>query len=50
LKWPPIGCHTDWDAVVQKTCSDAEDFAKQVERLSEIELWENMADVQNGTY
>lgn len=47
---PPIESQEDWENLLSKLWSDAERFAKLVERLSEEKLWSDFADEKYGSY
>ena len=47
---PPIRSQEDWQALLDKTWSDAENFISLVEKLPEDRLWENLADEKYGNY
>jgi hypothetical protein len=47
---PPIQSQTDWENLVNKTWTDAENFAVLIEQLPENKLWETMADEKYGSY
>ncbi len=47
---PPIRSREDWEKLLDKTWTDAEDFASLIEQLPESKLWENMADEKYGNY
>jgi hypothetical protein len=47
---PPIQSQEDWDQLVGKLFSDAEEFAQLAEQLPESRLWENLASEKYGNY
>ena len=47
---PEINSKEDWDALVTKVFTDAENFASMLEKLPENRLWENIADPKYGNY
>ena len=47
---PPINSQEDWEAMVQKTWSDAESFAILIEQLPEEQLGQNFTDKKYGHY
>jgi hypothetical protein len=47
---PPILTQEDWENLVNKTWTDAENFAVLIEQLPESKLWETMADEKYGNY
>jgi len=47
---PPINSQEDWDGLLNKTWTDAENFAVLIEQLSENKLWEDFTDKEYGTY
>jgi len=47
---PPILSPEDWDKLMDKTWSDAENFANLIEQLPESTLWKNFADIKYGNY
>lgn len=47
---PPIQSQEDWQALIDKTLDDVENFASLVEKLPEEKLWENLADPKYGNY
>jgi uncharacterized damage-inducible protein DinB len=47
---PPIGSQKDWEALLEKTWREAEEFAKEVEHLPEDKLDEVFSDPKYGTY
>lgn len=47
---PPIQSQTDWDAMVNKTLSEAEQLAKLIEQLPENNLNNDFADKKYGNY
>ena len=47
---PIINSEEDWQALVNKTFSQAEEFAFLIEQLPEEKLWQNIADEKYGIY
>ena len=47
---PPILSQEDWEALENKTFTDAEVFAALIEQLPENKLWEIFSDEKYGTY
>ncbi len=47
---PPILSQEDWEKLLDKTWTDAEDFAILVEQLPESKLGENFSDEKYGSY
>ena len=47
---PPILSQEDWEKLLDKTWTDAEDFAILVEQLPESKLGENFSDEKYGGY
>ena len=47
---PPINTTKDWEGLVSKTFTDAEEFASLIEKLPEATLWEDIADPKYGDY
>ena len=47
---PPIVCKEDWEKLLAKTFTDAENFALLVEQLPESKLDETFTDEKYGTY
>ena len=47
---PPIHSEKDWQKLLDKTWSDAEEFASLIEQLPETTLWEDFADKKYGSY
>ena len=47
---PPILSQNDWEKLLNKMWSDAENFAQLVEQLPEHELWEDFTDKKYGNY
>ena len=47
---PPICSEDDWQKLLDKTWSDAEEFASLIELLPESKLWEDFADKKYGSY
>jgi hypothetical protein len=47
---PPIHSQHGWEALLNKTWTEAEEFAALIEQLPESRLWENLADEKYGTY
>jgi hypothetical protein len=47
---PPIRSSEDWENLLNRTWTDAEDFARLIEELPESKLWEDFADGKYGNY
>ena len=47
---PPIHSQQDWENLLNKVWTDAENFASLVEQLPESRLWENLTDEKQGNY
>ena len=47
---PPIRSRKDWEALLNKTWTDAEAFAGLVEQLPEERLWEDFFEKKQGIY
>lgn len=47
---PPIDSEKDWEALVNKFWSDAENFATAVEQLPESRLWDDFSVGKYGNY
>lgn len=47
---PPIKNQEDWQHLVDKTLTEAEEFAKHIEVLPESALWEDFTDPKYGNY
>jgi hypothetical protein len=47
---PPIQSQGDWEKLLDKTWTDAENFAAMVERLPEEKLWEIFTEGKYGNY
>ena len=47
---PPIQCEEDWKALLSSLLSNAENFARQVEQMSDEKLKETFVDEKYGTY
>ncbi len=47
---PPIQSEEDWKRLLDKTYTDAENFANLIEDLPESKLWENFTDEKYGSY
>ena len=47
---PPILSQEDWEKLLNKTWTDAENFASLIERMPESKLWESFADNKYGNY
>ena len=46
---PPIQSQNDWEKLLDKTWSDAENFAGMIEKMPESKLAENFSDGKYGT-
>ncbi len=47
---PPIRSGEDWEKLLDKTWTDAENFAGLIEQLPETKLWETFSDEKYGNY
>jgi hypothetical protein len=47
---PPIASQQDWERLLQKTWSDAENLASAIEQMPESQLWEDFVDEKYGNY
>ena len=47
---PPIRSREDWEKLLDKTWTDAENFAGLIEQLPESKLWETFSDEKYGNY
>lgn len=47
---PPILSQQDWEKLLDKTWTDAENFASLIEQLPESKLWEDFSDKKYGNY
>jgi hypothetical protein len=47
---PPVTSREDWDALLNKTWQDADNFARLVQQLPESKLAEPFSDGKYGTY
>jgi hypothetical protein len=47
---PPILSPEDWEKLLDKTWTDAENFANLIEHLPESKLWETFSDKKYGNY
>jgi hypothetical protein len=47
---PPILSQEDWEKMLNKTWTDAENFARLIEQLPESKLWEDFSDNKYGNY
>ena len=47
---PPVQSPEDWEYLLNKIWTDAENFATLLEQLPEEKLWETFADGKYGTY
>lgn len=47
---PPILTQQDWERLLDKTWTDAENFATLIEQLPETKLWEDFSGNQYGNY
>ncbi len=50
LNAPAIVSQNDWEKLLNKMWSDAENFAQLVEQLPEHKLWEDFTDKKYGNY
>jgi hypothetical protein len=46
----PIQSEEDWEIMLDKTWTDAENFASLIEQLTERKLWEDFTDYKYGNY
>ena len=47
---PTILSQEDWEKLLDKTWTDAENFASLIEKLPESKLWEDFSDKKYGNY
>ena len=47
---PPILSQEDWEKLLDKTWTEAENFAGMIEQLPESKLWEDFSDKKYGNY
>jgi hypothetical protein len=47
---PPIQSAEDWERLLNKTWTDAENFAALIEQVPEARLWEDFTDNKYGNY
>ena len=47
---PPIASQQDWESLLEKTWSDAENLALAIEQMPESQLWEHFVDEKWGNY
>lgn len=47
---PPILSQEDWEKFLDKTWTDAENFASLIERMPESKLWEDFSENKYGNY
>ena len=47
---PPIVSHQDWESLLEKTWSDAENLALAIEQMPESQLWEHFVDEKWGNF
>ncbi len=47
---PAITSQQDWERLLEKTWSDAENLALAIEQMPESQLWEDFADEKYGNY
>lgn len=47
---PPITSEEDWQRLMDKSWSDAENLAVHIEKMPEHMLWENVSDPKYGIY
>ncbi len=47
---PPILSKKDWEKLLDKTWTDAENFAGLIEQLPESKLWDDFSDNKYGNY
>ena len=48
--YPPVVSQEDWEKILDKTWTDAEEFAILIEKLPESKLWEDFSDKKYGNY
>ncbi|KAA3604616.1 MAG: DUF1572 domain-containing protein [Calditrichaeota bacterium] len=47
---PPITSQKDWEKLVNKSLTEAEELAKLIEKMPEERLWEDFTDKKFGNY
>lgn len=47
---PQINSQQDWEKLLDKTWTDAENFARLIEQMHENKLWENISDKYGNYY
>lgn len=47
---PPINSQEDWEKMLEKTWTDAENFATLIEQLPEDRLWDDFSEGKYGNY
>lgn len=47
---PSIASQEDWERLLQKTWTDAENLARAIEQMPESQLWEDFLDEKYGNY
>ena len=47
---PPVHSQEDWENLLSKTWTDAENFAALIAQLPESQLWESFTDPKYGNY
>lgn len=47
---PPINNRQDWESILNKYWTDAEEFATLLEQLPDEKMWQNIADEKYGIY
>jgi hypothetical protein len=47
---PPILCQEDWEKLLNKTWTDADNFSAAVEQIPENRLWETFSEEKYGSY
>ena len=47
---PPVNSQDDWEKMLDKTWTDAENFVRLIEQLPEAKLWEDFSEGKYGNY
>lgn len=47
---PPIQSQDDWEKLLEKVWTDAEELAALIEKMPESKLWDDFADAKYGNY
>ena len=50
FKLPPIRTKEDWEALLEETWRDAENFARLIEQVPESRLWDTFAEEKYGSF